>query len=49
MMDRWLFHEPHLVWKMPDAVSVLPMLLVHVIREPGAHSEQEHRKQTFLP
>ena len=48
MMDRWLVHEPYLVWKMPDAVSVLPILLVHMIREPGAHSEQERKKQMFL-
>lgn len=47
MMDRWLFHWPHSVWETPDAFSVLLMLLVHVIREPGAHSEEEHKKQTF--
>ena len=48
MIDRWLFHWPHLVWKMPDAFAVLAMLM-HMIREPGAQSEQEHTKQTFLP
>lgn len=49
MMDRWLFHELHCVWKMPDAFSVPPILVVLVIRKPEAHSEQEHQKQTFLP
>lgn len=49
MTDRWLFHKLHLVWKMPDAISVPPMLWVHMIREPGAHSGQERKKQTFLP
>lgn len=37
MIDRWLFHWPHLVWKMPDAFEVLAVLM-HMIREPGAQS-----------
>lgn len=44
MMDRWLFHWPHSVWKMPNAFTVLPVVLMHKIREPGAHTELKHKK-----
>ena len=49
MMDRWLFHWPHSVWKMPDALAVPPVLLMRMIREPGPSQGRSAGSRHFSP
>lgn len=49
MMDRWLFHWPHSVWKIPDAFTALPVLLMCMIRAGGTLRPGAQEADVSLP